>query len=253
MAEINKASAYRLGIYVFGMLGILTAAEYGIAVFINQLFLLALVAIIKAGLVLYYYMHIYRLFQPDTDANRESYAYKLVTSRLGLWMFIVSDTFIFGGLFISRANLLGLTRPDANQSLGLAVTAVLLLSSFFANRAEAAMEHGDRKQFYISTSIAMSLGILFLAGVVGVEWRTVPFNPSDTVQGAVFFSMTGYHAFHVLTGVIFLFLVLRNGLRGHYSAEKHWGEEAAVVYWHFVDVVWVFFYPALYLFGTVAK
>lgn len=253
MAEINKASALRLGLLVFGMLAVLTAAEFGIALSINQWLLLALVAIIKAGLVLYYYMHIYRLFEAEQDTDREGYAYKLVTSRLGLWMFIVSDAFIFGGLFISRINLLGLTRPDVNQILGLAVTGVLLLSSFFANRAETSMAHGDRKQFYISTAVTMTLGILFLAGVVGVEWRTVPFGPGDGVQGAVFFSMTGYHAFHVLTGVIFLFIVLRNGLRGLYSTEKHWAVEAAVVYWHFVDVVWVFFYPALYLVGTLPK
>jgi cytochrome c oxidase subunit 3 len=59
------------------------------------------------------------------------------------------------------------------------------------------------------------------------------------------------HAFHVLTGVIFLALVLRNGLRGKYNAEKHWAVEAAANYWHFVDLVWIFFYPALYLIGTV--
>jgi cytochrome c oxidase subunit 3 len=63
--------------------------------------------------------------------------------------------------------------------------------------------------------------------------------------------MTGMHAFHVLTGVIFLFVILNNGRRGHYSHEKHWPVEAAAIYWHFVDVVWVFFYPALYLFGNL--
>jgi cytochrome c oxidase subunit 3 len=53
--------------------------------------------------------------------------------------------------------------------------------------------------------------------------------------------------------VFFLAIVLRNGLRGRYSTEKHWAVEASVVYWHFVDVVWFFFYPALYLIGTLAK
>jgi cytochrome c oxidase subunit III len=54
-----------------------------------------------------------------------------------------------------------------------------------------------------------------------------------------------------LTGVILLAVVLRNGARGLYSGGKHWAVEAAAVYWHFVDVVWIFFYPALYLIGTV--
>jgi cytochrome c oxidase subunit 3 len=64
--------------------------------------------------------------------------------------------------------------------------------------------------------------------------------------------MTGMHAFHVLTGVIFLLILLRNGARNLYSAEKHWAVEAGAVYWHFVDVVWIFFYPALYLIGLLS-
>ena len=63
--------------------------------------------------------------------------------------------------------------------------------------------------------------------------------------------MTGMHAFHVITGLLFLGIVWRNGQRGLYTAEKHWAVEAAAVYWHFVDVVWIFFYPALYLIGTL--
>jgi cytochrome c oxidase subunit 3 len=63
--------------------------------------------------------------------------------------------------------------------------------------------------------------------------------------------MTGFHAFHVLTGVIFLLFILRNGLRGVFDQDgRHWPVEAAAVYWHFIDVVWIIFYPALYLIGT---
>jgi cytochrome c oxidase subunit III len=156
-------------------------------------------------------------------------------------------------LFISRFNLLGLTRPDVNQFLGVTVTSLLLLSSFFANRAEVSMEHGDRSRAIRSLSVTIFLGIAFLAGVLGIEWRIAPFGPGDGAQGAVFYSMTGFHAFHVLTGVIFLSIVLRNLARQRYSAEKHWAVEASVVFWHFVDLVWIFFYPALYLIGTLPK
>jgi cytochrome c oxidase subunit 3 len=96
----------------------------------------------------------------------------------------------------------------------------------------------------------MVLGATFLVGVVGVEWQLAPFGPGDGAQGAVFYSMTGFHALHVFTGLILLFIVWNNGRRGLYSVEKHWGVEACAVYWHFVDVVWIFFYPALYLMGT---
>lgn len=253
MEHPSKSSVLQLGLLVLGALAVLTAVEFAIALTVNIWQVLAIIPIIKAGLVFYYYMHIYRLFEADTDIDRESYTYKLATNRMGLWLFLLSDSFIFGGLMISRINLLGLTRPELIQLLGLAVTSVLLISSFFANRAEVSMAYGDRKQFIRSISLTLSLGILFLVGVVGVEWRLAPFGPETNLAGAIFYVMTGFHAFHVLTGVIFLAIVLRNGLRGLYSAEKHWAVEASVVYWHFVDVVWFFFYPALYLIGTLAK
>ena len=253
MDHSSKSSAYMLGFLVLGALAVLTAVEFAIALTVNLWQVLAFIPILKAGLVLYYYMHIYRLFESDPDIPHDSLAYKVGTNRIGLWLFLVSDSFIFGGLLISRINLLGLTRPELVQGLGLAVTIVLLISSFFANRFEVAMAHGDRKQFTLSLVITLTLGILFLVGVVGVEWQLAPFGPDTNLAGAVFYVMTGFHAFHVLTGVIFLAVVLRNGLRGHYSPDDHWAVEASAVYWHFVDVVWFFFYPALYLIGTIIE
>jgi len=252
LTKTRRLSGLRLGFMVFVVLAVLTAAEFIFALFLNVWPLLALMAFLKAGLVLYYYMHISRLFQADKDENRESFSYKLTTNRLGLWFFMLSDLFIFGGLLISRFNLLALTRPDLNQFMGVAITSVLLISSFFANRAEVSMEQGNRRQAILSLSVTILLGVAFLATVLGVEWRIAPFGPADGVQGAVFYSMTGFHAFHVLTGIFFLSIVLCNLARKRYSAEKHWGLEAAVVYWHFIDLVWIFFYPALYLIGTLA-
>lgn len=180
-----------------------------------------------------------------------SHAYRVQTNRLGLWLFFISDSFVFAGLFVARFYLLGNHRPDLNQLLGLAVTSVLLVSSFFMNRAEIQISQGNRRGFITNTIATIVLGIAFLAGVVGVEWQTAPFGVADGPQGAVFYMMTGMHAFHVLSGVIFLLIVLRNGIRGKYNAERHWAVEAAANYWHFVDVVWIFFYPALYLIGIL--
>jgi cytochrome c oxidase subunit 3 len=178
------------------------------------------------------------------------YRRRLASNRLGLWLFILSDTFVFGGLYVSRFYLLGTeTRPEVSQFLGLVVTSVLLVSSFFMNRAETAMAHGDRKNFLRGTLITLVLGMIFLIGVVGVEWQVAPFGPGDGAAASLFYAMTGFHAFHVLTGVIFLAVVYRNGRKGLYTAERHWAVEACAVYWHFVDVVWIFFYPALYLIG----
>jgi cytochrome c oxidase subunit 3 len=171
------------------------------------------------------------------------------TNRIGLWLFFVSECFLFGGLLASRFYLWGNTRPDLDQALGLAVTSILLLSSFFMNRAEMAMAHDDRKTFLSSMLITAGLGVAFLVGVVFFEWGG-HIKPWDGVFGAVLFGMTGVHALHVLSGVVLILIIWNLGRKGHFSAEKHWGVEATAVYWHFVDVVWVFFYPALYLMGT---
>ncbi len=257
MEHTNKSDILRQGVIVFVFLAALTALEFFVAVQIGSTVLLAMIAFVKVGLVMYYYMHIYKLSVQDDNLDRHSYEYKLTTSRMGLWLFLLSDAFIFGGLFISRFNLLGLTAlplsPDS-QYIALTITSVLLLSSFFMNRAEVSMEHGDRKGFIFGISLTILLGLVFLAGVITVEWPSAisaGVTPSSNAAGAVFFIMTGMHAFHVLTGVIFLSIVLRNGLRGLYSPEKHWAVKSATVYWHFIDVVWIFFYPALYLIGKL--
>lgn len=181
------------------------------------------------------------------------YRYKSGTNRIGLWLFLISDTFVFAGLLVSRYYLFGGHRPELNQILGFVITTMLLASSFFMNRAETAMAYGDTKTFFRGTLLTLVLGALFLIGVVGLEWQIVPFTPGENAMASIFFTMTGFHAFHVLTGLIFLGIVYRNARKGLYSAERHWPVEAAAVYWHFVDVVWVFYYPALYLIGIPTR
>ncbi len=198
-------------------------------------------------------MSVETLVSQEKAPGLAEYRYRLGTNRLGLWLFLISDTFVFGGLMVTRAVLWGNTRPDLNTVLGLIVTSILLVSSFFMNRAEIAMAHGDRKMFFRSALVTLVLGLVFLVGVVGIEWQTAPLSPSLNTYGAVFFMMTGMHAFHVLTGVIFLVIVLNNARKGLYSPERHWAVEASAVYWHFIDVVWIFYYPALYLIGSVVK
>lgn len=256
MEHSNKSAAFSLGLIIFIFLAVLTGLEFFVAIVLDAVPILVAIALVKGGLVLYYYMHISKLNVKDDNEDHKSYTYKTGTNRLGLWLFLLSDSFVFSGLLVSRFNLLGLTRPHLNQYLGLAVTVVLLVSSFFMNRAEISMEHDDRKGFLTNTLITIILGASFVAGVLGVEWRLAAVEgvtASANAGGAIFYMMTGMHAFHVLTGVIFLSIVFNNARRGIYSSEKHWGVEAATVYWHFVDVVWIFFYPALYLIGTLAK
>ena len=192
------------------------------------------------------------------------YSVQLRSNRLGLWLFCFSDVFLFAGLLIARFYLWGVTRPALSQVLGLITTSVLLLSSFFMNRAEVAIAHDDRPTFLRGMLLTALLGTLFFIGVVVLEWNIFGLQgelfgvelfghlkPGDGVFGAVFFGMTGMHALHVVSGILLILVVWNNGRKGHFSAERHWGVEATAIYWHFVDVVWVFFYPALYLIGSV--
>lgn len=244
------------GVNVFIALAVLTAIEFFIAITNASLLLISIVAILKAVLVLYYYMHVYHLRDVDKHLDdTHSYEHKLISNRFGLWLFILSDAFLFAGLLTARFNLAGLTRLDLDQELGLIVTAVLLLSSFFMNRAETQMKLGNNKGFLVNTALTTLLGIGFVIGVVAIEWPDAAshgITASANAGSAIFYMMTGMHAFHVVTGIIFLLIVLRNGMKGLYTPEKHWAVEAATVYWHFVDLVWIFFYPALYLIGRLA-
>lgn len=176
-------------------------------------------------------------------------------NRLGLWLFCFSEVFLFVGLLASRFYLWrdpvtgAAIRPELDQTLGLITTCVLLVSSGFMAWAESAISVGDRRSFSLGMLGTFVLGAAFLAGVVGLEWGG-HLRPTDGAFGAIFYGMTGIHAIHVLSGLVIIAIVWINGLRGAYTAEHHWGVEACAIYWHFVDVVWVFFYPAIYLIGT---
>jgi cytochrome c oxidase subunit 3 len=178
---------------------------------------------------------------------------RLQLNRIGLWLFMISEGFLFSGILVARMSLLSGTRPELSQQIGLVITSILLLSSFFVNRAEVAIKHNDRGNFLTSLLFTIILGLVFVVGV-GYEW-SIAFSegltPDEGVHGAMFFFMTGMHAFHVISGIVFLMAIYYLGLKGHFSAEAHWGVESCALYWHFVDVVWVFFYVALYLVGAV--
>lgn len=198
-----------------------------------------------------------------TDAHahghaEDNYTVALHNNRLGLWLFFISEAFLFGGLLVTRFYLWGNTRPEVDQLVGLIITSVLLLSSLVMNLSEKAMEHGNRRMFSIGMIATAIMGLIFLFGVMIFEWGIFPsiyqghLTPWDSMYGAVVFAMTGMHAIHVISGVIFILIVWNLARKGHFSPERHWGVEACAIYWHYVDVVWIFFYPAIYLIGKAS-
>jgi cytochrome c oxidase subunit 3 len=181
-------------------------------------------------------------------AQHAAHGDRLAINRLGLWLFIASESCLFAALIAARYYVLGLHVPDElNQALGLGLTGLLLLSSLTAYRAEAAAAHGEGSAMLRNLLFTILLGVGFFGGVA-YEWSQASHHfPPGTAFGTAFFSLTGLHAFHVLTGVLILAVVYLMGRRGAFTSGSHWGVEAGVKYWHFVDVAWVAIYPTLYL------
>ena len=176
---------------------------------------------------------------------------RLAINQLGIWLFFASETFLFGALISTRFYLRGFETPEhVEPQLGLALTIVLLCSSFSAYRSELAIAEGDHRGFIRYLLATILLGSAFLVGV-GYEWYDAfEHFPPSTPFGTVFFTLTGIHATHVASGVVMLWMVFFLGRKqGRWGADGYWGVEGVIKYWHFVDVAWVFIYPTLYLLG----
>lgn len=182
--------------------------------------------------------------------GRAEATYRPRANRLGLWMFIASETFLFASFISARFVTAGTSRPEElNQPLALGLTVVLLISSISAYLAETAIAHDDRRTFVAAMTTTIVLGLGFMVGV-GFEFQeALTHFPAKTIYGSNFFMLIGLHAFHVFTGLGALAVVLNLGLRGHFGSHDHWKAEATVKYWHFVDLAWVVIYPTLYLVG----
>jgi cytochrome c oxidase subunit III len=133
--------------------------------------------------------------------------------------------------------------------LPLVNTLVLLLSGTTVTWAHHSLLHDDRKGLVWGLVLTVVLGILFTT-CQAYEYGHAAFNYSGHIYGATFFMATGFHGAHVIIGTIFLFVCLMRALAGHFSPKQHFGFEAAAWYWHFVDVVWLFLFASIYVWGA---
>jgi cytochrome c oxidase subunit 3 len=140
--------------------------------------------------------------------------------------------------------------------LPLMNTLILLLSGTTVTWAHHAMTVGDRKGAKLGLFLTVLLGMLFTFIQFGVEYPERAFHFGNmgevtdaTVYGASFFMATGFHGAHVIIGTIFLAICLIRLLAGQMTPQKHFGLEAAAWYWHFVDVVWLFLFACIYVWG----
>jgi cytochrome c oxidase subunit 3 len=200
----------------------------------------------------------------------ESLGAQKEAATLGMWVFLVTEILFFGGLFCAYCiyrNLSGAAFQAASHELivpaGAINTAVLITSSLTMALAVHAAQMGARRSLMLFLVATMLLGGVFL-GIKAFEYYTewvehhVPgpgfaFDPQYFAHAQIFFSlyfiMTGLHALHMIIGLGVMTVMLWWSWRGTITAEYYSPIEISGLYWHFVDIVWIFLFPLLYLIG----
>lgn len=191
--------------------------------------------------------------------------------RYGMALFISSELMFFvaffwaffdASLFAGEAHQIlrmeytqGSWPPPSVEAIGafglpLLMTLILLLSGCTTTWAHYEITQGNQKDATKALGITVGLGFIFLCFQV-FEYNHVHFGFTDGIYSSTFFMATGFHGFHVLIGTIFLAVCWIRSAKGHFTKERHFGFEAAAWYWHFVDVVWLFLFIAIYGWGNM--
>lgn len=191
-------------------------------------------------------------------------------SSLGMWAFLVTEVMFFGGLFMGFAVYVSLYAEafaigsrNLDLTLGTVNTVILLGSSLTMALAVQRAQRGRRWAVVGYLGLTLLLGLAFL-GIKGVEYahkyhqHLIP-GPGFQLQGvglqpvqlffSFYFAMTGMHALHMLVGVVLLATLMVQAARGRYTTAYSTPVELSGLYWHFVDIVWIFLFPLLYLVG----
>jgi cytochrome c oxidase subunit III len=187
--------------------------------------------------------------------------------RYGMILFIASEVMFFlawfwaffdNALFPSAVDAIGAQWPPKDTAvinpLGFPLlnTLILLCSGTTVTWAHHSLINGDREGLKTGLLLTIALGVVFSA-IQAYEYAHAPFgfvtSSGGNVYGSTFMMATGFHGAHVLIGTIFLIVCYFRAVKGDFTPEKHFGFEAAAWYWHFVDVVWLFLFVSIYLWG----
>ncbi|WP_136588831.1 cytochrome c oxidase subunit 3 [Salinigranum halophilum] len=180
--------------------------------------------------------------------------------RWGMIAFLGSELATFGAVFtyyffIRAGTWPPQELPPLTSSLVIANTALLVASSFTLHWAHVAIRNEDRRNFILGLAVTLLLGVVFIGGQVLEYYEFIigkGFTLTSGIYSSAFFGLTGLHGLHVTLGAVILGIVFVRALLGQYSAERHVSVSTASMYWHFVDVVWVFLVVVLYVGAEVA-
>lgn len=182
--------------------------------------------------------------------------------RFGMALFIASEVMFFFAFFwaffssaLFPSEAIGFVWPPANIhtipafDLPFMMTMILLLSGCTVTWAHHAVLQNDNDSLVKALGLTVALGVFFLFFQI-YEYAHAHFGFTEGIFPSTFFMATGFHGFHVFVGTVFLFVCYRRAKKGHFTKERHFGFEAAAWYWHFVDVVWLFLFIAVYWWGS---
>jgi heme/copper-type cytochrome/quinol oxidase subunit 3 len=195
------------------------------------------------------------VMQPPVEREAGAGVYN---EKLGMWVFLGSEVMFFTAL-IGSYIILRVAQPQAwvghpnTTPLNIPVTAVntflLICSSVTMVKAFAAVQDGLQKQLRLWLVATCLIGATFV-GVQVYEYQELihkGFTPAANLFGTTFYTMTGFHGFHVTMGVICMIWVTLKAFRGGYTTTDHRGVEVIGLYWHFVDLVWIILFTIVYL------
>ncbi|MBD2440430.1 heme-copper oxidase subunit III [Nostoc sp. FACHB-110] len=191
-------------------------------------------------------------FLPSGGGNTEDHHGK---GMFGFTVFLLSESLIFLSFILTYIALrltnskdwlpAGITGPELSTFV-IINTVVLLSSSFVIQPAEDALKRGNLNKFRWLWLMAIAMGSYFLIAQV-IEWHNLNFGLSTGLVGSTFYLLTGFHGLHVLAGVTLQLIMLgRSFIPDNYN-HGHFGASATTLFWHFVDVVWIFLFSLLYL------
>ena len=176
--------------------------------------------------------------------------------KLGLWIFLASEILIFGSLIIAYVyvRINSGSWPVATQThnvlLGMTNTIILLTSSLAMILALASIRAGNVKGLKIALGSAFALGLAFLVIKLGIEWPDLiskGFTINSGLPASTYYTLTGLHAVHVAVGMVAIGYLMFRTYQGGFTSTKHVAVENVGLYWHFVDIVWMFLFPLFYL------
>jgi cytochrome c oxidase subunit 3 len=176
---------------------------------------------------------------------------------MGMALFIASEIMLFGGLFAcyffvrnqAESWPPGDIEHTVSKGIGAILTAVLISSSVAAHFGILGIKRNNRAQFKAGMALAIVLGSIFIGGQI-YEWFNLMdegLNAGSGTYGATFYLITGFHGSHVIAGLCMLAVVMLRAIWNDFTPTRHLFADAAVLYWHFVDVIWVFVFSILYL------